>query len=419
MRRRRGRAEPRSRSRASCPRDPRRELSSSPWPVGERVDDPDADGLELWTVTAARSDASMRRRWSDGEPSRSRIADVVLLAVRSRLTVSQHRRRASPRFDDGRCPHRARSTGETRAGRRVNARASASPRTRIVGAEPRAARARGCGQRPWPPSAGSSSSSSSKTSASASSAGAAHLVDRDRPAELACDRRERRVLEPARGDPLRERRGVEVDVERVAVRRHPLRDVDADRGDLPRRPRQPDAGEPVDSLALDAELREREDQRLLEVAAVPLDVLPVPLQVEDRVADELPGPWKVDLPPRSVSTISTSAPSGMCSSPSSVRRPGVTVGGCSSSRIVSGIAPCETAPASDRCSSHASLYGTSPRLIDVRARHASPSVVVPAAMPSKISRQRATGSPSSLGDGAVVRREHLVPAERADDRSSR
>ena len=57
-----------------------------------------------------------------------------------------------------------------------------------------------------------------------------------------------------------------------------------------RRLRQPDAGEPVDALALEAQLREREDQRLLELAAVALDVLAVPLQVEDRVADELPGP---------------------------------------------------------------------------------------------------------------------------------
>ena len=117
----------------------------------------------------------------------------------------------------------------------------------------------------------------------------AHLVDRDRAAELPRHRREGRVLEPAGGDPLRERRRIEVDVERVAVRRHPLRDVDPDRRDLPRRRRQPDAREPVDPLRLDAELRQRQDQRLLEVAAVPLDVLAVPLQVEDRVADELPG----------------------------------------------------------------------------------------------------------------------------------
>src|SRR6059058_3928492 len=51
----------------------------------------------------------------------------------------------------------------------------------------------------------------------------------------------------------------------------------------------------------------------------------------------------------------------MCSSaPSSVRRPKVTTGGCSRKSTVSGTAPCETAPASDRCNSHASRYGTTP-----------------------------------------------------------
>ena len=92
-----------------------------------------------------------------------------------------------------------------------------------------AARAR---RRPRP---GARSSSRSKTSASAAAAARPHLVDGDGPAELAGHRRERGVLEAAGGDPLGERRRVEVDVERVAVRRHPARDVDADRGDLPRR----------------------------------------------------------------------------------------------------------------------------------------------------------------------------------------
>ena len=55
------------------------------------------------------------------------------------------------------------------------------------------------------------------------------------PPELARHRRELGVLEPAGRDPLRERRRVEIDVERVAVRRHPARDVHADRGDLARR----------------------------------------------------------------------------------------------------------------------------------------------------------------------------------------
>src|SRR5206468_12543574 len=52
---------------------------------------------------------------------------------------------------------------------------------------------------------------------------------------------------------------------------------------------------------------------------------------------------------------------GMCSSaPSSVRRPSVTTGGCSSRSTVSGTAPCDTAPASARCRSQASRYGTCP-----------------------------------------------------------
>ena len=76
-----------------------------------------------------------------------------------------------------------------------------------------------------------------------------------RPARV--PRGERRVLEPAGRDPLRERRRVEVDVERVAVGRDPARDVDADRRDLARRPRQPDAGEAVDPLAGDADGAER------------------------------------------------------------------------------------------------------------------------------------------------------------------
>ena len=104
---------------------------------------------------------------------------------------------------------------------------------------------------------GSSSSSSAKTSASASSAGArASSTATGRPSSRAT------VVKAASSSPQAvihcgERRRIEVDVERVAVRRHPLCDVDPDRGDLPRRRRQPDAGEPVDPLRLDAELRKR------------------------------------------------------------------------------------------------------------------------------------------------------------------
>ena len=118
------------------------------------------------------------------------------------------------------------------------------------------------------------------------------LVEGDLPAQLGRDRGERGLGQAARRDPLRERRRVQVDVERVAVRRHPLRDVHADRGDLPRirRSVDPDAGQSFDSRRLDFDGGERADQRLFEVPAVTLDVLPVAGQVEDRVADELPGP---------------------------------------------------------------------------------------------------------------------------------
>src|SRR5207237_2268525 len=64
--------------------------------------------------------------------------------------------------------------------------------------------------------------------------------------------------------------------------------VDPDRGDLARRMLEPDPGKTVDPRRLDSARSEGDDQRLLEIAAVLLDVLPVPRQVEDRIADELP-----------------------------------------------------------------------------------------------------------------------------------
>ena len=48
-------------------------------------------------------------------------------------------------------------------------------------------------------------------------------------------------------------------------------------------------------VALDVEAAERADDRLLQVAAVALHVAAVPVQVEDRVADELPRPVKGGL----------------------------------------------------------------------------------------------------------------------------
>src|SRR5262249_29621084 len=107
----------------------------------------------------------------------------------------------------------------------------------------------------------------------------ANVVDRDGAAGFAGDRREHRILEPACRDPFGERGRIEIDVERIAVRRHPARDVDADRGDLPRRAGEPDPGEPVDALTGELERRDRLDERFLEVPDVLLDVAAVPGEV--------------------------------------------------------------------------------------------------------------------------------------------
>jgi hypothetical protein len=66
--------------------------------------------------------------------------------------------------------------------------------------------------------------------------------------------------------------------------------VDADARDLPRRRFEPDAGQTLDPRRGDPKGADGPDQGFLEVTAVALDVPPVPVQIEDRVADELPGP---------------------------------------------------------------------------------------------------------------------------------
>ena len=84
--------------------------------------------------------------------------------------------------------------------------------------------------------------------------------------------------------------GIEVDVQRVAVRGHPARDVDADGAELARGALEPDAREAFDPRRFDAEGRGGADDGFLEVAAIALDVPPVAVEVEDRVADELARP---------------------------------------------------------------------------------------------------------------------------------
>ena len=105
-------------------------------------------------------------------------------------------------------------------------------------------------------------------------------------AALRRDRRHPHALQAAGHDPL-ERLQVVVDVDREAVGRDPLLDVDADRGDLALpHPHAGVVGALLGARArLDALLGERRDDRLLHRAQVGDDVA----DAHDRVADELAG----------------------------------------------------------------------------------------------------------------------------------
>ena len=144
------------------------------------------------------------------------------------------------------------------------------------------------------------------------------------------------------------------------MRRHPARHPHADRRDLPR-PARPAGGiqtpvSPSIVRRLELEGGEGLDDRALEIPDVPLHVLPVPRQVEDRVADELAGGMvgrlaaavrldELDVGPgRDVELLLLlGAPAGR------------DTGGCSTSTTVSrDRALGDTAAASERCSSSAS-----------------------------------------------------------------
>ncbi len=105
---------------------------------------------------------------------------------------------------------------------------------------------------------------------------------------------------------------------------------------------------------------ERADQRLLEVADVLLEILAVALEVEDRIADELPRPVERRLATAVGLDDVDSEIAGEMDLAVLGATPERDTGGCSRSTTVSGIAPCETAPASERCSASASPYGTRP-----------------------------------------------------------
>ena len=89
-------------------------------------------------------------------------------------------------------------------------------------------------------------------------------------------------------------------------------------------------------------------ERLLEVADVFLHVAAVPVEVEDRIADELSRPVERGLAAAvGLGDLDVHAVRAVELRRSSVRRPVVTTGGCSRRTPSPGSAPCETAPASD------------------------------------------------------------------------
>src|SRR2546423_2664600 len=80
------------------------------------------------------------------------------------------------------------------------------------------------------------------------------------------------------------------DVEREAVPRHPVARMNPNRGDL--FPASPDAGIGGVALAGDPEIGQCVDQRLLDLSQIPVQILPVPLEVDDRITDQLSGSVK-------------------------------------------------------------------------------------------------------------------------------
>ena len=72
--------------------------------------------------------------------------------------------------------------------------------------------------------------------------------------------------------------------------RDPIARVDSDRGNLPIV--DPHAGVTRRSAALQAVGRERSNEKLLNLPKVPVEIALVPLEVEDRISDELPGSMK-------------------------------------------------------------------------------------------------------------------------------
>src|SRR4051812_36476404 len=75
---------------------------------------------------------------------------------------------------------------------------------------------------------------------------------------------------------------------------HPAAGMHADRCDLAII--DPDARVLLDASAHDVESRQRVDQCLLDLAQVPMQILAMLLEIEDRISNELAGAVKGDVP---------------------------------------------------------------------------------------------------------------------------
>src|SRR5687768_2380594 len=86
-----------------------------------------------------------------------------------------------------------------------------------------------------------------------------------------------------------ERKGVQIrrNVQGKPVPRNPTPHSDSDRRHLLLA--DPNARPPANSTALQPQRLQNPDQRLLDAPKVPVDILPMPLQVEDGITDELAG----------------------------------------------------------------------------------------------------------------------------------
>ena len=91
---------------------------------------------------------------------------------------------------------------------------------------------------------------------------------------------------------------IRVDVQRQAVHRNPARDPNPDRGDLPpadpvdvvRGPTDPDARGPGVTPRRQSEISQRVDDGLLEQADPGVDSEADPIEIDDRIRDQLTGP---------------------------------------------------------------------------------------------------------------------------------